>query len=47
MPEYAYTKILNMTKGSQYASGTQRSGYARIYLGRFPNIWWILNMLGF
>ena len=47
MLEYAYTKILNMAKGSQYTNGKQRSGYPRIYLGRVLNIWWILNMLGF
>ena len=47
MPEYAYTTIRNMAKGSQYVSGTQRSGYPRICLGRVLNICWILNMLGF
>ena len=47
-----YTKILNLAKfwiwqGSQYASVTQRSDYARICLSRVLNISWVLNMLGF
>ena len=45
-------RVLNMPKfwiwhGSQYASVTQRSEYARIYLDRVLNIFWVLNMPGF
>ena len=39
MPEYAL--------GSQYASVTQRSKYARICLDKALNIPWVLNMPGF
>ena len=42
-----YDKALNMTGISDYASITQRSGYARICLGRVLNMPWILNMVGF
>ena len=47
-----YVKLLNMGKfwiwqGSQYASVTQRSEYARICLHRALNIPWVLNMPGF
>ena len=47
-----YDKILNIAKfwiwqGSQCASVTQRSGYARMCLDRVLNIYWVLNMLGF
>ena len=33
--------------GSQYASITERSEYARICLGKVLNIFWILNIPGF
>ena len=44
--------VLNMPKfsicqGSQYASVTQRSEYAKICLDRVLNISWALNMSGF
>ena len=44
--------ILNMPKfrtwqGSQYASTSQHSEYARIHLDRVLNISWFLNMRGF
>ena len=47
-----YVKLLNMGKlwiwqGSQYASVTQRSEYARICLHKALNIPWVLNMPGF
>ena len=47
-----YAKILNMAKfwiwwGSQYASVTQRSEYARPCLDRVLNISYVLNMAGF
>ena len=54
--EYAsgsiHAKLLNMVKlwiwqGSQYASVTQRSEYARICLHKALNIPWVLNMPGF
>ena len=49
-PEYAwgpkYAKIL-IWQGSQYASITQCSEYARICLDRVLNISWVLNMPGF
>ena len=50
--EYAsgsiHAKLLNMVKlwiwqGSQYASVTQRSEYARICLDRVLNMSWVLN----
>ena len=36
-----------MWQGSQYASVTHHSEYARICLERILNISWVLNMLGF
>ena len=54
--EYAsgpkYAKILNIAKlwiwqASQYASITQRSEYARIWLDRVFNISWVLHVPGF
>ena len=59
MPELTYTNrilnmpwVLNMSKfwiwqGSQYASVTQRSEYARIWLDRVLTISLVLNMLEF
>ena len=48
--EYAwgpkFAKILNMT-GSEYASVTRRSEYARICLDKVLNISWVLHMPGF
>ena len=47
-----YVKLLNMGKfwiwqGSQYASVTQRSEYARICLNRVLNLSSVLNIPGF
>ena len=50
MPEYAsgpkYGKVLNW-EGSQYASVTRRSEYARICLDRVLNISRVLKIPGF